>query len=46
MSNNVLAAKDTNIAPGANPSAGDDKPKSMDYHRQMLASRMTEEAYV
>ncbi|KAF1948714.1 hypothetical protein CC80DRAFT_430901 [Byssothecium circinans] len=43
MSANVLSTRDTNaqVKPAASPEKGD-KPKSMEYHRQVLQSRIDE----
>lgn len=47
--NSALAEKNANIAWAGStaPDAGDGKPdvKSMEYHRQMLQSRMADEEY-
>jgi len=44
MSANVLSMRDTNMQVKAAPSPEKDKPKSLEYHRQVLQSRMgTEE---
>ncbi len=47
MSSNVLADRDIN-APAAQTQSGSQKPdiKSMEYHRQVLQSRLNEEQYV
>jgi hypothetical protein len=43
---NVLAARDVNTsAPSGNPfntSGADEKPKTMEYHRQVLQSKIAE----
>lgn len=38
MSANILASRDTNAQLGQ--AADDDKPRSLEYHRQVLESRM------
>jgi hypothetical protein len=42
MSSNILADRDTNakLAPSPEKETGKDKPKSMEFHRQVLESRM------
>ncbi|KAF2811112.1 uncharacterized protein BDZ99DRAFT_415529 [Mytilinidion resinicola] len=41
MSSNILANRDTNAKlPSPEKEAGKDKPKSMEFHRQVLESRM------
>jgi hypothetical protein len=46
MSANVLSDRDTNaqVKPSASPEK--EKPKSLEYHRQVLESRMNSEQYV
>jgi hypothetical protein len=46
MSTNVLGARDTNVQLKPTPSPGKDKPKSLEYHRQVLQSRKDSEPYV
>lgn len=43
MAANVLSQRDTNVQ--VKPSASPEKPKSLDYHRQVLQSRMEGEQY-
>jgi hypothetical protein len=46
MSSNVLSVRDNNVQLKPTPSPEKDKPKSMEYHRQVLQSRMNNEQYV
>ena len=46
MSANVLSARDTNVHVKPTASPYKDKPKSMEYHRQVLESRMKTEQCV
>jgi hypothetical protein len=46
MSANVLSVRDTNVQLKPTPSPEKDKSKSLEYHRQILHSRMGEEQYV
>lgn len=45
MASNVLNARDSNaqLKPSPSPTKDAEKPKSLDYHRQVLANRMKEE---
>ncbi|KAF2824024.1 hypothetical protein CC86DRAFT_372159 [Ophiobolus disseminans] len=43
MSANVLSARDTNVQLKHTASPENDEPKSLEYHRQVLQSRMNEE---
>jgi hypothetical protein len=43
MSSNVLSVRDTNVQIKPTPFLEKDKPKSMEYHRQVLQSRMNTE---
>jgi len=43
MSANVLSIRDTNVQLKPTPSPEKDKPKSLEYHRQVLQSRMDSE---
>jgi hypothetical protein len=43
MSPNVLSVRDTNMQVKPVPSPEKDKPKSLEYHRQVLHSRMDTE---
>lgn len=43
---NVLCSRDTNAQIKPTPSPEKDKPKSLDYHRQVLNSRINTEPYV
>jgi hypothetical protein len=43
MSSNVLSARDTNVQIKPTPSPEKDQPKSLEYHRQVLNSRMNTE---
>ncbi|KAF2854240.1 hypothetical protein T440DRAFT_388176 [Plenodomus tracheiphilus IPT5] len=43
MATNVLSSRDTNVQIKPTPSPGKDKPKSLDYHRQVLHSRIDNE---
>jgi len=43
MSANVLSVRDTNVQLKPTPSPEKDKPKSLEYHRQVLQSRMDSE---
>jgi hypothetical protein len=43
MSSNVLSVRDTNVQLKPTLSPEKDKPKSMEYHRQVLQSRMNNE---
>lgn len=43
MSSNVLSARDTNVQIKPTPSPEKDQPKSLEYHRQILNSRMNTE---
>ena len=43
MSANVLSLRDTNVQLKPTPSPEKDKPKSLEYHRQVLQSRMDSE---
>ena len=42
MSSNVLASRDTNVhlKAGSSPDKKDEKPKTLEYHRQVLESRL------
>jgi len=47
MTANVLSVRDTNMQLKPTPSPEKDgKPKSLEYHRQVLQSRMGSEPYV
>jgi hypothetical protein len=48
MSSNVLSDRDANanIKPSPSPEKVKENPKTLEYHRQVLASRMQEEQYV
>ena len=49
MSANVLSARDVNTSAPGNGSGAqveDGKPKSMEYHRQVLQSKMNDAEYV
>lgn len=48
MLSNALTERDTNAQPKASPSPEkkDEKPKTLEYHRQVLQSRMQGEQYV
>jgi hypothetical protein len=43
MSANVLSARDINVQRKPTPSPEKDKSKSLEYHRQVLQSRMNSE---
>jgi hypothetical protein len=43
MSSHVLSVRDTNMQLKSTLSGEKDKPKSMEYHRQVLQSRMDSE---
>lgn len=43
MSANVLSVRDTNALLKPTPSPEKEKPKSLEYHRQILQSRMENE---
>jgi hypothetical protein len=43
MSTNVLSMRDTNVQLKPTPSPEKDKSKSLEYHRQVLQSRMKTE---
>jgi hypothetical protein len=43
MSANVLSVRDTNVQLKPTPSPEKDKSKSLEYHRQVLHSRMNSE---
>lgn len=45
MAANVLGSRDTNAQIKPTPSPEKDKPKSLDYHRQVLNSRLNTEQY-
>ncbi|KAF2474072.1 uncharacterized protein BDR25DRAFT_301571 [Lindgomyces ingoldianus] len=40
MATNMLASRDTNAQPKSTPSPEKQKPRSMEYHRQVLESRL------
>ncbi|OCK75117.1 hypothetical protein K432DRAFT_386391 [Lepidopterella palustris CBS 459.81] len=40
MASNILADRDRNLQPKTNSSAEKEKPKTMEYHRQVLESRL------
>lgn len=46
MSSNVLSLRDNNAQLRPSPSPEKEKPKSLEYHRQVLQSRMGGEQYV
>lgn len=46
MGSNVLSTRDANAHIKPTPSPEKEKPKSLEYHRQMLASRLNEEPCV
>jgi hypothetical protein len=45
MASNILSDRDTNVQvnPSTTPMEENEKPKSLEYHRQVLASKMKEE---